>query len=283
MTIDLERTRTLLSSEREHTSALQQAREEQFAQQLKTVQEQFANLATSVLLQTTEKLKSENGDAMANITKPLHENLTQLSQMLERTNAVSMVFALLLSLGISRVSDYRRMRRFLLAFSGIVALIVLILVMLPTGSSDSANDFKLSNMTSWFLSMYSSGEVVYNRPELNWNVGESVGILDVIGIIFSRIKWYFSLWFSTYSTGHKLINLVQILPIWILSASGVIFAVKDREKSIYPIIIGATCYFLFQVVTALDFDLRYRCPIFPLLFIISTYSCVRVYRKRVKR
>ena len=53
-------------------------------------QEQFANLATSVLSQTTEKLKSENGDAMANITKPLHENLTQLSQMLERTNAVSM-------------------------------------------------------------------------------------------------------------------------------------------------------------------------------------------------
>ena len=90
VTIDLERTRTLLSSEREHTSALQQAREEQFAQQLKTVQEQFANLATSVLSQTTEKLKSENGDAMANITKPLHENLTQLSQMLERTNAVSM-------------------------------------------------------------------------------------------------------------------------------------------------------------------------------------------------
>ena len=90
VTIDLERTRTLLSSEREHTSALQQAREEQFAQQLKTVQEQFANLATNVLSQTTEKLKSENGDAMANITKPLHENLTQLSQMLERTNAVSM-------------------------------------------------------------------------------------------------------------------------------------------------------------------------------------------------
>ena len=90
VTIDLERTRTLLSSEREHTSALQQAREEQFAQQLKTVQEQFANLATSVLSQTTERLKSENGDAMANITKPLHENLTQLSQMLERTNAVSM-------------------------------------------------------------------------------------------------------------------------------------------------------------------------------------------------
>ncbi|MBQ6187079.1 MAG: DNA recombination protein RmuC [Prevotella sp.] len=90
VTIDLERTRTLLSSEREHTSTLQQAREEQFAQQLKTVQEQFANLATSVLSQTTEKLKSENGDAMANITKPLHENLTQLSQMLERTNAVSM-------------------------------------------------------------------------------------------------------------------------------------------------------------------------------------------------
>ena len=54
------------------------------------MQEQFANLATSVLSQTTEKLKSENGDAMANITKPLHENLTQLSQMLERTNAVSM-------------------------------------------------------------------------------------------------------------------------------------------------------------------------------------------------
>ena len=89
VTIELERTRTLLTTEREHNSAIQQAREEQFAQQLKTVQEQFSNLATTVLSQTSERLKSANGEAMANITKPLYDNLTQLSQMLERTNAVS--------------------------------------------------------------------------------------------------------------------------------------------------------------------------------------------------
>ena len=87
--VELERVRTLLNAERAHNSEIQQARQQQFDQQLKTVQEQFANLASKILDSTTDKLKAESGEAIEAITKPLRDNLQQLSQALERTNNVS--------------------------------------------------------------------------------------------------------------------------------------------------------------------------------------------------
>ena len=64
-------------------------RQEQFAEQLKTVQEQFSNLATRVLDKTSERLKNENTESMEHITRPLKDNLTQLQQAIESSNNTS--------------------------------------------------------------------------------------------------------------------------------------------------------------------------------------------------
>lgn len=61
-------------------------RSEQFAEQLKTVQEQFSNLATRILEQTSERLNNTNTKSMEYLTKPLKLNLEQLQQAIQQTN-----------------------------------------------------------------------------------------------------------------------------------------------------------------------------------------------------
>lgn len=64
-----------------------QTSREQFQEQLRTVQEQFQNLATKVLDQTTDKLKTQNTEAMQTLTAPLRQNLEQLQQAIRNTNS----------------------------------------------------------------------------------------------------------------------------------------------------------------------------------------------------
>ncbi|MCH4148752.1 MAG: DNA recombination protein RmuC [Prevotella sp.] len=75
-----------LAAEQKANDEQAQLRKEQFEQQLKTVQEQFSNLANHVLDQTSEKLKSQNSESMENITKPLKDNIQQLHQAIQSTN-----------------------------------------------------------------------------------------------------------------------------------------------------------------------------------------------------
>ena len=66
-----------------------QLRREQFQQQLQTVQEQFANLATRILNEQQERLGKGNVQSMTTLTKPLTDQLEQLQKALQTTNAES--------------------------------------------------------------------------------------------------------------------------------------------------------------------------------------------------
>ena len=70
----------------QQSSKEQQLRQKQFDQQLETIQEQFQNLASKILDQTTQKLKSENVESMSHITQPLKQNIEQLQQAIDKTN-----------------------------------------------------------------------------------------------------------------------------------------------------------------------------------------------------
>lgn len=70
----------------QQSSNEQQLRQKQFDQQLETIQEQFQNLASKILDQTTQKLKSENVESMSHITQPLKQNIEQLKQAIDKTN-----------------------------------------------------------------------------------------------------------------------------------------------------------------------------------------------------
>ncbi|MDD7596964.1 MAG: DNA recombination protein RmuC [Prevotella sp.] len=84
--LELERVTTQLESEQASHSKETEMRREQFEQQLKTVQEQFSNLATHILEQTSERLKTTNNESMEHLTKPLKMNIEQLQQAIQHTN-----------------------------------------------------------------------------------------------------------------------------------------------------------------------------------------------------
>lgn len=75
-----------LRAESEQNRKETEMRQEKFDEQLKTVQEQFANLANKVLAQTSDKLKSTNTETMEGITAPLREHMKQLQQAIADTN-----------------------------------------------------------------------------------------------------------------------------------------------------------------------------------------------------
>ena len=70
----------------QQSSNEQQLRQKQFDQQLETIQEQFQNLASKILDQTTQKLKSENVESMSHITQPLKQDIELLQQAIDKTN-----------------------------------------------------------------------------------------------------------------------------------------------------------------------------------------------------
>ena len=87
MKVALASSQTQLQAEQEQNTREMALRREQFEQQLQTVQEQFANLASRLLDQTSNQLKAQNSESMKTITDPLRENIDQLQRAIQQTNS----------------------------------------------------------------------------------------------------------------------------------------------------------------------------------------------------
>lgn len=84
--MSLSATQAQLEAERKQHEQEAQQRQAQFEQQLETVREQFQNLATKVLDQTTDRLATKNSQSMETLTAPLKENISRLHDAIENTN-----------------------------------------------------------------------------------------------------------------------------------------------------------------------------------------------------
>ena len=84
--VELGSVRSQLEAERKGADEEAKLRREQFEQQLKTVQEQFANLAQEVLDKASDKLKTQNVSSVDAVTKPLKDKVAELQEAIRRTN-----------------------------------------------------------------------------------------------------------------------------------------------------------------------------------------------------
>ena len=75
-----------LRMQKEQNVAENRLRSEQFQEQLKVVREQFQNLATRILSQTSSQLKNENREAMEHITKPINDNFAELQKAIQESD-----------------------------------------------------------------------------------------------------------------------------------------------------------------------------------------------------
>ncbi len=71
---------------KEQQAQWERQRQQQFDAQLETVKEQFQNLATQVLDQSADKLKTQNTASMEVLTAPLKDNIAKLHEAIFTTN-----------------------------------------------------------------------------------------------------------------------------------------------------------------------------------------------------
>ena len=133
-----------------------------------------------------------------------------------------------------------------------------------------------------FVDYFRHGEIVYGRPEYNYliseeHMGTPLFILDIVLMLLLKAKYYWSIYFSGYSTVHIALCIVTILPIFGLTLFSVISIIKDKQKQLYPFVAGIASYSFFQICTEVDFDQRYRAPIFLLCIICSAYGMKRIF------
>jgi len=125
-----------------------------------------------------------------------------------------------------------------------------------------------------FAAHTGNGEIQWARPEAKLLPDHSR--LGMARIVAARLAYYF--WFiaDDYSFSHKLINAVTVLPLYslvLLAITRVFFLPKsltDQERLIGILMIAFIGMFdVYHAITILDFDWRYRAPIYPAMFVLA--------------
>jgi hypothetical protein len=120
---------------------------------------------------------------------------------------------------------------------------------------------------------FEGGVVVIGRPETFLPPADSA--VAFIRVALARIVYFFWFQADAFSPRHQLVNLIGHVPLYGLALVGLWAAVLGRALDSLPRLaalvaaawIAATC--LFHAATILDFDWRYRAPVYPALIFLA--------------
>lgn len=135
----------------------------------------------------------------------------------------------------------------------------------------------------WYNHTLSSGIVLFDRHDYDISPLNLIGQVSLTDKIFYLLKiyshrsfYYWSIYVKGYSKMHIVANLAYFVPLYslvLISIKELIFKRKIINKNtlafsifLFQVVIF---YCLFSVVTQIDFDFRYRIPIFPFLTLLS--------------
>lgn len=154
-----------------------------------------------------------------------------------------------------------------------ISLAVCIAAVLAFMFFKSSGEHSPASRLEYYIELFRNGTVVYggfniNIPQEMFDSG--MRIFCMIFLVILRAVCFWGIAFPYMPVSEMVINTLQILPIFIFGLCG---AVKDRKN-------GRKCGILVAVVIAsnivqafseVDFEFRYRIPIYPPLIIISAY------------
>lgn len=125
----------------------------------------------------------------------------------------------------------------------------------------------------YYCDLFRQGTVIYARPQYDVAVSDSAGFLKQIFAFFcvflKRTCLYWNIFLEDYSLLHKIYNSFVLLPLFSCSLFSGIYLVKKRVHSAYPYLVGVFAYHIVQACTEIDYDMRYRAPVFVLLIIVN--------------
>ena len=142
--------------------------------------------------------------------------------------------------------------------------------------------FGLKARVDYFRDYYLQGIIVSGRTEYDYKIpagheGSVWFLFDVLKMFLLKAVYYWSVYFKAYSKTHIAICFLTILPTFLFTLFSVICIIRDKAKQLYPFVVGIFSYSVLQIATEVDFDQRYRSPIFLLLIICSAYGVKKLY------
>jgi hypothetical protein len=133
---------------------------------------------------------------------------------------------------------------------------------------------RLRELAEFFHIYHAKGWVVWVRPETYVSPPET--ITGYAEISFRRLIYFF--WFiaDDFSAGHKALNIIAFVPMYLLAVAGIFFTYRKKTNLPRDLFIWsniALIYIIFvdayHAVTILDYDWRYRAATYPVLWLVA--------------
>ena len=203
--------------------------------------------------------------------------LVMVLMLITRPSSVSVIFAILFFISISKYKFFLRPRVIL-----VFVFLLFILIPIIFGLLYYLIEFNFSENTQiewWLLSKVKVGMIIHDRPE-TW-VDPPSSFKDVVNIYFLRLVNFFNPYAATFSTIHLVLNFLQIflillsIIIWPICGS----LTKSQDKLFLLIIMISLSIASFHSFTLIDYDWRYRFPIILPLIMFIPISIDMILRK----
>ncbi len=203
--------------------------------------------------------------------------LVMILMLITRPSSVSVIFAILFFITISKYQYFLRPRVIL-----VFVFLLFILIPIIFGLLYYLIELNFSENTQiewWLLSKVKVGMIIHDRPE-TW-VDPPSNFKDVVYIYFLRLVNFFNPYAATFSTIHIVLNFLQtfliLLSIIIWSLFGTL--IRSQDKLFLFIIIISLSIASFHSFTLIDYDWRYRFPIILPLIMFIPISIDMIFRK----
>lgn len=137
-----------------------------------------------------------------------------------------------------------------------------------------------------FVDLYKRGIVINDRPEFTvlaqWdNYFSFKNFFLFLKITLLRLLFFWTPYTKNFSSAHNVLGFLSLAPLYLLGCYGFAKALYTRKEIRVVVYLLSSILFIwfFHSVTEIDFDWRYRLPIFPFVIIMSSYGAVSVINR----
>ena len=167
-------------------------------------------------------------------------------------------------------------------------LITIPLLVFPSFDPSVMPEGGISDAFAHFHEKTAAGMILLSRPDYTISVpGDYAGFLLIAGL---RLLCFFLFVSNDFSTSHNIVNILFFLPFYAFVGFGIWRVIWQpieialQIRIICLLAISMTVLFdTFHAVTLIDFDWRYRVPVYPALFLLATVGIDRLTMERMTR
>lgn len=190
-----------------------------------------------------------------------------------RTNSIVLILVLIAFL----IADLPKTSRIVVTASLLICGVGILCGLFALGEGEMHG---LGRRVDYYSDLFKRGIVIFDRPQYDVAVTCDSGTLRLltgcITVFLKREVFFWNIYLKDYSLLHKIYNAVALLPLFAGSVVSGVYLMKKRIRCAYPYIVGVLAYNIVQAFTEIDYDMRYRIPIFVLLIIINMIA-IRTY------